>query len=172
MATALKGSVGSVGSGSSVSLRQGETVWRSKPCGGRPRQNLTGEQEKERLTPFLEPAAAGACWWWPRGQPLRKQPGGRSLHHALVYRALPRQGWRPMAPRPKHPPANEEAGAAFKKLTRTRLRAGSRPDRSRLAGAVMLQDEARFGRISDPRRGGVPAGMRPEASRQVVRQYP
>jgi transposase len=35
----------------------------------------------------------------------------------------------------------------------------------------MVQDEARFGRISDPRRGGAPAGMRPEGSRPVVRQY-
>jgi transposase len=35
----------------------------------------------------------------------------------------------------------------------------------------MFQDEARFGRISDPRRCWAPAGVRPEVSLQVVREY-
>jgi transposase len=35
----------------------------------------------------------------------------------------------------------------------------------------MFQDEARFGRISDPRRCWAPAGVRPEVSVQVVREY-
>ena len=35
----------------------------------------------------------------------------------------------------------------------------------------MFQDEARFGRIRDPRHGWAPAGVRPEVSRQVVREY-
>lgn len=35
----------------------------------------------------------------------------------------------------------------------------------------MFQDEARFGRISDPRRCWAPPGVRPVVSAQVVRQY-
>ena len=35
----------------------------------------------------------------------------------------------------------------------------------------MFQDEARFGRITDPRRGWAPAGVRPEVSAPVVREY-
>jgi transposase len=35
----------------------------------------------------------------------------------------------------------------------------------------MFQDEARFGRITDPRRCWAPAGVRPEVSVQVVREY-
>src|SRR3954452_5013724 len=35
----------------------------------------------------------------------------------------------------------------------------------------MFQDEARFGRISDARRCWAPAGVRPEVSTQVVREY-
>ena len=35
----------------------------------------------------------------------------------------------------------------------------------------MFQDEARFGRISDTRRCWAPAGVRPEVSTQVVREY-
>ena len=35
----------------------------------------------------------------------------------------------------------------------------------------MFQDEARFGRMSDSRRCWAPAGVRPEVSAQVVREY-
>ena len=35
----------------------------------------------------------------------------------------------------------------------------------------MFEDEARFGRISDPRRCWAPAGMRPEVKVQMVREY-
>ena len=35
----------------------------------------------------------------------------------------------------------------------------------------MFQDEARFGRITDPRRCWAPARVRPEVSAQVVREY-
>jgi transposase len=36
---------------------------------------------------------------------------------------------------------------------------------------VMFEDEARFGRISDPRRCWAPAGGRPEVNTQIVREY-
>jgi transposase len=35
----------------------------------------------------------------------------------------------------------------------------------------MFEDEARFGRISDPRRCGAPPGVRPEVSTQLIREY-
>jgi hypothetical protein len=35
----------------------------------------------------------------------------------------------------------------------------------------MFEDEARFGRISDPRRCWAPAGVRPEVNTQMVREY-
>lgn len=35
----------------------------------------------------------------------------------------------------------------------------------------MFQDEARFGRINDPRRCWAPRGFRPEVGRQIVREY-
>lgn len=35
----------------------------------------------------------------------------------------------------------------------------------------MFQDEARFGRINDPRRCWAPEGIRPEVSAQIVREY-
>lgn len=36
---------------------------------------------------------------------------------------------------------------------------------------LLFQDEARFGRISDPRRCWAPAGVRPEVEVQLVREY-
>ena len=36
---------------------------------------------------------------------------------------------------------------------------------------LMFQDEARFGRINDPRRCWAPKGFRPEVGRQIVREY-
>jgi transposase-like protein len=35
----------------------------------------------------------------------------------------------------------------------------------------MFEDEARFGRLSDPRRGWAPPGVRPEVSTQFIREY-
>ena len=36
---------------------------------------------------------------------------------------------------------------------------------------VMFQDEARLGRISDPRACWAPSGIRPEVGTQIVREY-
>src|SRR4030042_5498732 len=36
---------------------------------------------------------------------------------------------------------------------------------------LMFQDEARFGRINDPRRCWAPKGVRPEVGLQIVREY-
>lgn len=36
---------------------------------------------------------------------------------------------------------------------------------------LMFQDEARFGRINDPRRCWAPKSFRPEVGRQIVREY-
>jgi DDE superfamily endonuclease len=47
----------------------------------------------------------------------------------------------------------------------TRQTEASRPVR------VMFEDEARFGRISDPRRCWAPPGVRPEVNTQIVREY-
>jgi transposase len=45
------------------------------------------------------------------------------------------------------------------------------PTSPRLPIRLMFEDEARFGRLSDPRRCWAPAGMRPEVEVQVVREY-
>jgi transposase len=115
IATALGWQVGSVRQVHSDYLRQGEAVLRSKPSGGRHRQNLTMEQEKELLLPFLEQAEAGGVLVVAPVQAAYEAAVGRPVHHSVVYRALHRQGWRKIMPRPRHPKASEEAQEAFKK---------------------------------------------------------
>jgi hypothetical protein len=36
---------------------------------------------------------------------------------------------------------------------------------------VMFEEEARFGRSSEPHRGGAPKGVRPAVPAQIVREY-
>jgi len=115
IATALGWQVGSVRQVHSDYLRHGEAALRSKPSGGRHRQNLTLEQEKELLRPFLEQAQAGGVLVIAPVQAAYEVAVGRPVHHSVVYRALHRQGWRKIMPRPRHPKASEEAQEAFKK---------------------------------------------------------
>jgi transposase len=118
IATALGWQVGSVRQVHSDYLRQGEAVLRSKPSGGRHRQNLTVEQEKELLLPFLQQAEIGGVLVIAPVQAAYEAAVGRSVHHSVVYRALPRQGWRKVVPRPRHPKGDEAAREAFQKVTR------------------------------------------------------
>ena len=99
IAVALGWQVGSVRQIHSDYLRQGEGVLWGKPLGGRHRQNLTLEQERDLLTPFLEQAAAGgrACGSpstgclrghrRPSGPPLRRLPGAASPRLAQDHAA-------------------------------------------------------------------------------------
>ncbi len=115
IATALGWQVGSVRQVHSDYLRQGEAVLRSKPAGGRHRQNLTVEQAKELLLPFLQQAEAGGVLVVTPVQAAYEAAVGRPVHHSVVYRALHRPGWRKIMPRPKHLKASEEVQEAFKK---------------------------------------------------------
>ena len=115
IAMVLGWQVGSVRQVHSAYLRQGEAVLWGKPCGGRHHQNLTPEQEQKLLAPFLEQAEAGGVLVVAPVQAAYEAAVGRPVHHSVVYRALHRQGWRKIAPRPKHPTANEEVREAFKK---------------------------------------------------------
>jgi transposase len=118
IATALGWQAGSVRQVQSDYLRRGEMALLNKPKGGRHRQNLTVEQEKELLCPFLQQAEAGGVLVVAPVQAAYEQALGRPVHHSVVYRALHRQGWRKIVPRPRHPKGNEAVREAFKKSYR------------------------------------------------------
>jgi transposase len=96
-------------------FRHGEAVLHDQPKGGRRHENLTRQQEQELLAPFLAQAQAGGVLVVAPVQAAYEQMVGRPVHSSVVYRALHRQGWRKIVPRPKHPKASEEVRAAFKK---------------------------------------------------------
>jgi transposase len=96
-------------------LRHGEAILAGKPKGGRRHENLTVEQEQQLLAPFLERAQAGGVLVVAPVQAAYEQAVGRPVHPSVGYRALHRQGWRKVMPRPKHPKASEDAREAFKK---------------------------------------------------------
>jgi transposase len=96
-------------------LRQGEAILADKPKGGRRHENLTVAQEQQLLAPFLEQAQAGGVLVVAPVPAAYEQMVGRAVHPSVVYRALHRQGWRKIMPRPKHPKASEDVREAFQK---------------------------------------------------------
>ncbi len=83
--------------------------------GGRRRQYLTWEEEKEFLAPFFtqaehgEIATVGQIWH------AYAQHIGHEVDDSTIYRLLHRHGWRKLMPRPKHPKANAQVQEQFKK---------------------------------------------------------
>jgi transposase len=95
--------------------RAGEAVLWGKPHGGRRHAHFTAEEEKALLAPFLEQAQTGGVLVVAPVQAAYEKALGRPVHPSVVYRALHRQGWRKVTPRPQHPKGSEEAREAFKK---------------------------------------------------------
>jgi transposase len=99
-------------------LRQGEEALRDQPQGGRHHAHLTVEEEQNLLAPFLAKAAQGELIVAAPVRQAYDKKLGHPVHHSVVYRALHRQGWRKVQPRPKHPKADPEAQEEFKKSFR------------------------------------------------------
>ena len=96
-------------------LQQGEAALRDKPPGGRHHAHLTVAEEQSLLAPFIEKAKRGEVVVAAPVCQAYEDQLGYPVHHSLVYRALHRQGWRKVQPRPKHPKADAEAQEEFQK---------------------------------------------------------
>ena len=95
----------------------GETVGdgqRQRP-GGRRRENMSREREKEVLEPFLERARNGGILVVPQIKAELETALGRSLSLSSVYNMLHRNGWRKLMPDKRHPKGDPVAQEAFKK---------------------------------------------------------
>ena len=103
-------------------LRQGEGFWEHPERGGRRHQNLTREEEAQLLKSFLPPAEQGGLLEVSRVKQAYEQAVGHVVPKSTVYRMLARHGWRKLAPRPRHPQADEARQQAFKKNFPRRLR--------------------------------------------------
>jgi len=99
-------------------LRAGEEILRDRPRGGRHHAPLTAEEEQKLLAPFLEKAQTGEIVTAGPVQQAYEEQLGHPVHHSLVYRALHRQGWRKIMPRPQHPKTDVTVQEEFKKSSR------------------------------------------------------
>lgn len=83
--------------------------------GGRRRQNLTLEREREVLAPFLERARSGGILVVGQVKAQLEAELGRPLALSSVYNLLHRHGWRKLAPDKRHPQSDEAAQRAWKR---------------------------------------------------------
>jgi transposase len=83
--------------------------------GGRRRQNMTAEQERELLAPFLERASTGGILVVGQVKAEIEARLGRSMALSSVYNLLHRHGWRKLAPDRRHPQSDPLAQQEWKK---------------------------------------------------------
>ncbi len=89
--------------------------------GGRKRQNMNLEEEREFLAPFLEQAATGGVLVVGQIKAALDQRLGRAVALASAYNLLHRHGWRKLAPDKRHPQSDPLAQQAWKKNSPQRL---------------------------------------------------
>jgi transposase len=88
--------------------------------GGRRRQLMTLEEEKNFLASFLENAQKGLVLVVNEIKEALEQKLGHTVHKTTVYRILYRHGWRKIVPGKNHPKRDKEAAEDLKKkLQRT-----------------------------------------------------
>ena len=85
--------------------------------GGRYRQNLTIDQEKELLEPFEQKSKDGTIIVAKDFKRAYEQKLGRSVAESTIYRILARQGFRKIVPYRRHKKADKEVQEIFKKTS-------------------------------------------------------
>lgn len=83
--------------------------------GGRKRQNLSVEQEREVLAPFVEQAKIGGILVVTEIKAALEKRVGRPVSLSSVYNLLHRHNWRKLVPDKRHPQSDPEAQEAWKK---------------------------------------------------------
>ena len=90
-------------------------------AGGRKRQNMSLQEEREFLAPFLESAATGGVLVVGRIKAALDQRLGRKVALASAYNLLHRHDWRKLAPDKRHPQSDPAAQDEWKKNSPKRL---------------------------------------------------
>lgn len=88
---------------------------KSKPSGGRKRENMTLGGEKILLARFAKAAGAGEMLNIHDLKAAYEKAIGHATSNSTVYNLLVRHGWRKLMPRPFHPKHDIAAQNAFKK---------------------------------------------------------
>jgi len=96
-------------------LKKGDRLLQSVGRGGRLHQNLSREQEQALLELFTLKAGRGGMLEVSQVKLAYEKAVGHGVPKSTVYRMLARQGWRKIAPRPRHPQVDKTRQQAFKK---------------------------------------------------------
>ena len=88
---------------------------KSKPNGGRQRENMTLAEEKALLAHFAKAAGAGEMLNIHDLKVAYEKAIGHETSNSTVYNLLARHRWRKLMPRPFHPKRNISAQKTFKK---------------------------------------------------------
>jgi transposase len=95
--------------------RGGLKALKSKPSGGRQRENMTLAEEKALLARFVKAAGAGEMLNIHDIKAAYERAIGHETSNSTIYNLLARHGWRKLMPRPFHPKRNIAAQNSFKK---------------------------------------------------------
>jgi transposase len=95
--------------------RYGAHIFEVKNTGGRLRENLTLEEEKNLLKQFKKEGEDGGILEVKVIHEAYKKALGKNIALSTTYRMLDRHNWRKIMPRPRHPKGDLEAQAIFKK---------------------------------------------------------
>lgn len=95
--------------------KAGESALPAKQRGGRRRENLSLDEEKELVAGFTDKASRGGILEVGKIWKAYATKVGKKVSVTTVYRMLHRHGWRKIAPRPKHPKSNPIAMETYKK---------------------------------------------------------
>jgi len=96
-------------------IARGKDAIEGDKRGGRNRQLMTFEEEKDLLEGFINAASDASMLVVNEVKAALEKKLGRTVHKTTMYRILKRHKWRKIAPRPSHPKQNKEAVEAFKK---------------------------------------------------------
>ena len=97
--------------------RLGPTAIEQSTKGGRHHEYLTIEQERAFLQPFFARAERGEIATAEQIHQAFEAEVQHEVHIDTIYRLLHRHGWRKLAPRARHPKANQQEQDAFQKKT-------------------------------------------------------
>jgi transposase len=97
--------------------RQGPVAVETPGHGQRQRAYLSLRQEQRLVERFVKRSTEGQVSTGCQFQPAVERAIGRPIHKTTVYRMLKRHQWRKVVPRPRHPQANAEEQARFKKTS-------------------------------------------------------
>ena len=98
---------------------------------------------------------------------------GQPFAASTVFRILARHGWRKVELDRCHPKRDAQVQEEFRKKSLKRsLAKAAKKNVLNLPLRVMFQDEARFGRLSDPKKFWAPAPLCRVVAVAIVREYP